>query len=120
MRDISNAHGRATIGSSNPNKNHRVRSCPLRARATTHYGTQMPRPPAPVEIDAVALAVLREKDGHSKSSLAEAAGMSLGYLSDLESGRRKGNPEVITKLARALNVPRSMIEKRRQDEQVPA
>lgn len=74
----------------------------------------MPRPPSAVEIDATALAVLREKDGHSKTSLALAAGMSLGYLSDLESGRRKGNPEIITKLAQALNVPRSMLEARRQ------
>lgn len=73
----------------------------------------MPRPPSPVEIDPVALAVLREKDGHSKTSLAKAAGMSLSYLSDLETGHRKGNPDVITKLATALNVPRSMLEKKR-------
>jgi mRNA-degrading endonuclease RelE of RelBE toxin-antitoxin system len=32
-------------------------------------------------------------------------GISQGYLSDLESGRRKGTPETITKLAQALNVP---------------
>lgn len=79
----------------------------------------MPRPPSPVEIDPLALTVLREKDGHSKTSLAKAAGMTIGYLSDLESGRRKGNPEVITKLASALNVPRSLLERRR-DQQVPA
>lgn len=78
----------------------------------------MPRPPAAVEIDATALAVLREKDGHSKTSLATAAGLSLGYLADLESGRRKGNPDVIARLASALNVPKSMLERRR--EQVPA
>ena len=75
----------------------------------------MPRPPTAVEIDATALCVLREKDGHSKSSLARLVGMSLGYLSDLESGRRKGNPEIIGKLAQALNVPRSMLETRRRD-----
>ncbi len=28
-----------------------------------------------------------------------------GYLSDLESGRRSGTPETITKLAKVLNVP---------------
>jgi len=32
-------------------------------------------------------------------------GISQGYLSDLESGRRKGTPETIAKLAQALNVP---------------
>jgi DNA-binding XRE family transcriptional regulator len=32
-------------------------------------------------------------------------GISQGYLSDLESGRRTGTLETITKLAQALNVP---------------
>ncbi len=75
----------------------------------------MPRPPASVQLDPTALVVLREKDGHSKTSLAALAGLSLGYLSDLESGRRKGNPDVIAKLARALNVPKSMLESRRSE-----
>lgn len=73
----------------------------------------MPRPPSPVEIDPVSLAVVREKNGDSKTSLAERAGLSLGYYADLESGRRKGNPEVIAKLAAALNVPKSVIERQR-------
>ena len=30
-----------------------------------------------------------------------------GYLSDLETGRRKGSPEVLLKLADALDVPKS-------------
>lgn len=80
----------------------------------------MPRLPVAVEIDPVALAVLREKDGHTKTSLAKVAGISLGYLADLESGRRKGNPVVIGALAKALNVPRSMIEVARRDEQMTA
>lgn len=82
-------------------------------RATTHYGSGMPRPPSPVEVHALALTVLREKNGDSKTSLAERAGMSLGYLADLEKGRRKGNPDVIARLAVALNVPKSLIERRR-------
>ena len=32
-------------------------------------------------------------------------GISQGYLSDLESGRRTGTPETIAKLAQALDVP---------------
>ena len=35
------------------------------------------------------LRVIREKDGYSLTSLAKAADMSLGYLSDLENGRRE-------------------------------
>lgn len=57
--------------------------------------------------------MLREKDGHSLTSLAKASGIALGYLSDLENGKRPPNPRVIVKLARALNVPKSMLESRR-------
>lgn len=57
------------------------------------------------------LRVIRTKDGHTLTSLAEAAGMSLGYLSDLENGRRRPNAKVTKKLAVALNVPVSVLEK---------
>ena len=66
-------------------------------------------------IDPLALRVLREKDGQSKKALADAAGMTLSYYCDIESGRRtlKATPERILQLARALNVPVSMLEKKR-------
>ena len=63
----------------------------------------------------VELRVLREKDGHSLSSLSRTADVALGYLSDLENGKRRPSPAVIVKLARALNVPKSMLEPRRED-----
>lgn len=59
------------------------------------------------------LRVIREKDGHSLTSLAKVAGMSLGYLSDLENGRRWPNATMTKKLAVALNVPVSVLEKPR-------
>lgn len=59
------------------------------------------------------LRVIREKDGHTLTSLAKAAGMSLGYLSDLENGRRWPNATVTKKLATTLNVPVSVLEKPR-------
>lgn len=74
----------------------------------------MPRPAPPVLLDPVALTVLRQKDGHTKTSLAKAAGYSLGYLHDLETGRRKGNASVIRALADALNVPASLLERREE------
>lgn len=61
------------------------------------------------------LRVLREKDGHSLSSLARAADMSLGYLSDLENGKRTPSAAITKRLARALNVPVSVLEKPRVD-----
>lgn len=62
------------------------------------------------------LRVLREKDGHSLTSLAAAAGISLSYLSDLENGRREPNARMLKKLAVALNVPVSVLEKQRRIE----
>jgi transcriptional regulator with XRE-family HTH domain len=64
----------------------------------------------------IELRVLRQKDGHSLSSLARTAEMSLGYLSDLEAGKRKPNPGVIKRLATALNVPMSVLEPRRPED----
>jgi transcriptional regulator with XRE-family HTH domain len=63
----------------------------------------------------IELRVIREKDGHSLSSLAKSAGVALGHLSDLENGKREPTAVVIKKLARALNVPVSILEKRRRD-----
>lgn len=69
------------------------------------------------------LRTLREKDGHSKTTLARATvldgkPMSLSYLTDLENGRRQPNARVIAALARSLNVPKSMLEKRARFEDV--
>lgn len=68
----------------------------------------------------IELRVLREKDGQSLTQLAKGSGIALGYLSDLENGKRPPNPRVIVKLARALNVPKSMLEPRREIEQASA
>jgi transcriptional regulator with XRE-family HTH domain len=65
----------------------------------------------PTNTTWVHLRVVRTKDGHSITSLAKAAGMSVSYLSELESGAREPNAKIIKKLAVALNVPVSLIEK---------
>lgn len=76
----------------------------------------MPRPPSTVILNPQALRVLREKDGHTLKSLAAACEPPLtkGYLCDLEQGRRLGNAPLIKRLAKALNVPVSVLEKRRE------
>ena len=48
--------------------------------------------------------VWRTYRGLTQRALAEAAGISVSYLSQLESGRRKGSTEVLTAIARALRV----------------
>ncbi|MCW2957181.1 MAG: family transcriptional regulator [Thermoleophilia bacterium] len=70
-------------------------------------------PPDKVTLNPEALRVLREKDGHSLTSLAKLTGYSLGYINQLEKGDRAGNSGVIKRLALALNVPVSMLETRR-------
>jgi transcriptional regulator with XRE-family HTH domain len=69
----------------------------------------------------VELRIMRQRDGHSLTSLAEETTnprtgkpISLSYLSQLESGDREPNAVVIKALATALRCPVSMLEKRHQ------
>jgi len=48
--------------------------------------------------------VWREYRGLSQSQLAKAAGISIAYLSQLETGRRKGSTEVLSALAKILEL----------------
>lgn len=69
-------------------------------------------PSEPDYIDGTHLATIRKKDGQTQQQLATAAGISVSYLCDIEKGRRDAKPEVLARLAAALNVPKSLIEKR--------
>ena len=48
--------------------------------------------------------VWREYRGMTQQAVAEKAGISKPYLSQLESGQRKGTTEVLSAVAKALNV----------------
>jgi DNA-binding XRE family transcriptional regulator len=48
--------------------------------------------------------VLREYRGLTQPQLAAAAGISVPYLSQLESGKRRGSARVLSRLAAALTV----------------
>ncbi len=48
--------------------------------------------------------VWREYRGLTQQQVAEAAGISKSYLSQLETGQRKGSAEVLARVAKALNV----------------
>lgn len=47
---------------------------------------------------------MRIRANLSQMKLAEKADLSVGYICDLESGRRWGTPETFSKLAQALDV----------------
>ncbi len=49
--------------------------------------------------------VLREFRGQTQLKFAASVSIAQGYLSDLESGKRKGPLALHQKIARALNVP---------------
>jgi len=50
------------------------------------------------------LRAARRWRGMSQSDLAEQAGLSQGYLSDLESGRRTGTAETLQVISRILDI----------------
>jgi len=48
--------------------------------------------------------VWREKRGRSQRQLAAAAGVSAGYLAEIETGRKPGSVVALARLAKALHV----------------
>jgi len=48
--------------------------------------------------------VWREKRGRSQRELAAAAGVSAGYLAEIETGRKPGSAAALARLAKALEV----------------
>jgi len=67
-------------------------------------------------IDGALLRAWRIKDGMSQDQLAREAGISPQYLCDVEKGRRDVKPAVLAALAKALNIPKSGLEKRHPNE----
>ena len=55
------------------------------------------------------LKALRKWRGLTQVDIVAMAGIGQGYLSDLETGRRKGSSEALQKLAVALDVPASWL-----------
>ena len=58
--------------------------------------------------------LLRDLKGMRSVDLARAAGISRGYMSDLELGRRWPTHTVTVKIATALDAPPNMIARQRQ------
>ena len=56
-----------------------------------------------------ALRVLREWRGRTQMYISLKTSLGQGYISDLESGRRKGTTAALKKIAAALKVPLDLI-----------
>jgi DNA-binding XRE family transcriptional regulator len=85
----------------------------LVARARKEIAAGMPLIPKAV-VDRIAsgenaLRVLREWRGKTQLNIAHKAKIGQGYISDLESGRRKGTTAALKKIAAALKVPIDII-----------
>ena len=55
------------------------------------------------------IGVWREYRGLTMSTLAEAAGISQSYLSDIENGKKDGSVKVLKRIAQALNTDVDLI-----------
>jgi transcriptional regulator with XRE-family HTH domain len=66
------------------------------------------------------LRVIRERTGWSSAELSKTSGISAPYLSQLESGDRWPNATVTKKLAVALKVPVSVLERPAEQKQAVA
>ncbi|WP_314738528.1 helix-turn-helix domain-containing protein [Mycobacteroides abscessus] len=85
----------------------------IELRNITHYCECMPSASHPHGV-WTEYRVVREKDGSSSTEVHRRTGISLSHLSDLENGRRMPTPDVLKKLARALNCPVSVLERERR------
>ncbi|SDG41717.1 Helix-turn-helix domain-containing protein [Limimonas halophila] len=73
-------------------------------------GTRIPHAVVMAEIDgAHPVAAWRHHRGLGARELAGRAGLSPGYLSEIESGKKAGSLDAYRALARALNVPLDLV-----------
>jgi transcriptional regulator with XRE-family HTH domain len=75
--------------------------------------TQRNPPKYPLDHEPEAVTYARIQAGLTKTQLAEACGVSLSLISEIESGTRNATPAMIIKLAKALNCPRVVLERKR-------
>lgn len=85
----------------------------LIARARKEIAAGMPLIPKEV-VDRIdrgenALRALREWRGKTQLYIAHKANIGQGYISDLESGRRKGTTTALRKIADVLKLPLDLI-----------
>jgi transcriptional regulator with XRE-family HTH domain len=70
-------------------------------------------PKRPLDHEPAAVTYARMQAGLTKTQLAAACGVSVSLISEIEAGTRNATPAMIIKLARALNCPRVVLERKR-------
>lgn len=72
-------------------------------------------PKRPLDHDPESVAWARRAVGATQRWLAETVGISPGHMSEIEAGTRNAPPHLLNKMARALNCPRSVLERKRNE-----
>jgi transcriptional regulator with XRE-family HTH domain len=70
-------------------------------------------PKQPLDHEPEAVEYARKAAGLTKTQLAERCGVSLSLISEIESGNRNATPEMLIRLADALNCPKVILERKR-------
>jgi transcriptional regulator with XRE-family HTH domain len=70
------------------------------------------RPRYPLDHEPAAVTYAREKAGLSKTQLANACGVSVSLISEIEGGTRNATPAMLNKLTVVLNCPRVVLERK--------
>ena len=70
-------------------------------------------PKAPLDHEPEAVAWARKKAGLNQTQLAQRMGVSLSLVNMIERGKRNATPELLLKMADALNCPVVVLERKR-------
>jgi transcriptional regulator with XRE-family HTH domain len=72
-------------------------------------------PKWPLDHEPAAVTYARQQAGLTKTALAELCEVSLSLISEIEGGTRNATPAMLNKLAEALNCPRVVLERKREE-----
>lgn len=84
-------------------------------RGTSHYvlfmgdRRQQERRVSQLDHDPASLVWVRKQAGITQGSLAKQLGISIGHMSEIESGKRNLTPANMTKAAKLLGCPRAVL-----------
>lgn len=85
-------------------------------KATGRMAANRNPPKWPLNHEPAAVTYAREQAGLTKTQLAQACGVALSLISEIESGTRNATPAMLIKLADILNCPRVVLERKRSSE----
>lgn len=71
----------------------------------------------PLDHEPEAVTYARDKAGLTKTEFADALGVSLSLVSEIEAGTRNASPALQVRMAQALNCPRVVLERKRSPEE---